>query len=178
MGPQILSLGGEAKEEECEDVVLDEVDLVVEEEVDAVVDQVVDKVALGHMILWLVIAVGCVAIWPATVPKIGSSHREVETLSLPEEDSLDPAKKGQGTVEEEGRLGLVQWGSFMMKRDMNIPLTIKVNCTSPTNLRKLLPSVRMRRKKIKIQKTKKVLCQCGHCWCCTLLGWNRTKKRK
>ena len=118
------------------------------------------------------------AIWPATVPKISSSHREVEFLSLPVGDSLNPARKGQGIVAEEGRLGLVPWELFMMMRDMSIPLTIKVNYTFPTTLRKLLPLVRMRRKRIKIQKTKKVLCQCSLCWCYTLLGWNRTTKRK
>ena len=178
VGPQVTNIGGEAKEEECKDVVLEEVETVVVDEVDAVVEQVEDRAVLDRMIFWLVIAVGCVAIWPVTVPKISSSHREVEFLSLPVEDSLNPAKKGQGTVEEEGRLGSVQWGLSMMRRDMSIPLTIKVNCTSPTTPRKLLPSVRLRRKKIKSQKTKKVLCQCSRCWCCTLLNWDRTKKKK
>ena len=98
-----------------------EVDQVVDNEVDAVVVQVEDPAVLDRMILWRVIAVGCVAIWPVTAPSSDSSHREVEFLSLPEVDSLNPAKKGQETVDEVGKLGLVRWGSYTMKRDMNIP---------------------------------------------------------
>ena len=96
-------------------------DQVVDNEVDAVVVQVAGQAVLDHMILWRVIAVGCVAIWPVTVLSSDSSHREVEFLSLPAEDSLNPAKKGQEIVDEEGKLGLVRWGSYTMKRDMNIP---------------------------------------------------------
>ena len=96
-------------------------DQVVDNEVDPVVVQEADRAVLDRMILWRVIAVGCVAIWPVTVPSSDNSHREVEFLSLPAVDSLNPAKKGQETVDEVGKLGLVQWGSYMMKRDMSIP---------------------------------------------------------
>ena len=135
-----------------------EVDQVVDNEVDAVVVQVEDQAVLDRMILWRVIAVGCVAIWPVTVPSSDSSHREVEFLSLPAVDSLNPAKKGQEIVEEVGKLGLVRWGSCTMKRDMSIPSTIKDNYTYPTIPRKLLPLERLRRKKIKLQKTEKDIC--------------------
>ena len=37
---------------------------------------------------------GCMAIWPVTVPK-RLSHREVAMLVLPVEDYLNPCKKAQ-----------------------------------------------------------------------------------
>ena len=96
-------------------------DQVVDNEVDAVVVQEADRAVLDRMILWRVIAMGCMAIWPVTIPSSDSSHREVEFLSLPAVDSLNPAKKGQEIVDEVGKLDLVRWGSYTMKRDMNIP---------------------------------------------------------
>ena len=51
VGPLVINIGGEAKEEQCEDVVLEEVELMVVEEVDAVVDQVEDRAVLDRMIL-------------------------------------------------------------------------------------------------------------------------------
>ena len=62
------------------------------------------------MIRWLVTGVGCVAIWPATVPKLALHRpREVAMLALPAEFSHNPAKKGLKIVVGEGRLGMVQW---------------------------------------------------------------------
>ena len=59
VGPLIIRTGGEANGEEREDVV-DEVDQSVVAEVEAVVVVKADRGAvLDHMILWLVIAVGC-----------------------------------------------------------------------------------------------------------------------
>ena len=123
------------------------------------------------MILLLATGVGCVAIWPMTVPK-QHSHREVAMLALPMEDSRNPVKKSQGVVE--GRLGLALWESCMMKRDMNIPLMTMVNYMYPITPSRLLPLERLRRKRKNKQKTKKVLCQCIHCWCYTFLNWFRT----
>ena len=81
---------------------------------------------------------GCVAIWPATVPN-QLSLKGVAMLCPPVEDSHNPVRKDQGIVDVGGRLGLVQWGLCMMKRDMNIPLTIMVNYTFPITPSRLLP---------------------------------------
>ena len=48
------------------------------------------------MILSLVIGAGCVAIWPATVPKpVMYRHREVVMFALLVEAFLNPGKKAQ-----------------------------------------------------------------------------------
>ena len=60
-------------------------------------------------------------------------------LALPAELSHNPAKEGQETVVVEGRLGLVQWESYMMKKGMNTQLTNKVSYTFPTTPSRLLP---------------------------------------
>ena len=66
-----------------------EVETVVEVEEEA-------GVVLDHTIPLRAIAVGCVAIWPATVPNpIMHSRREVEILALPKGDFLNPGKKAQ-----------------------------------------------------------------------------------
>ena len=113
---------------------------------------------------WRAIAVGCVAIWPVTVPK-QHSHKGVAMLCPPVGDSRNLVRKGQGLVVVGGRLGLVLWGLYTMKRDMSIPLMIMVNCTFPITPSRLLPLVR-RKMKTK-QKTEKEICQCGLCWCHT-----------
>ena len=129
------------------------------EEDKLVVDDEEDELGLAMLVTtrWHVIVVGCVAIWPATIPKM-RRHREVAFLALSVGNLLNPAKKGQEIVDEVGKLGLVRWGSYMMKRDMSIPSTTKVNYTYPTIPRKLLPLERLRRKKIKLQKTEKDIC--------------------
>ena len=114
------------------------------------------------MIRWLVIGAGYAVIWLVTVPRLAPyRHREVAMLALPAGYSHNPAKKGQETVVVEGKLGLVPWESYTTRRGMNTQLTRKVNYTFPTIPSKLLPWVDLRRKKTKIQKTKKVLRQCG-----------------
>ena len=57
----------------------------------------------------LVTGVGCVAIWPVTVPRpVTHSHREVAMLALPEEDFLNPGKKAhREDVAVEGKSGSV-----------------------------------------------------------------------
>ena len=92
VGPLILRIGGEATGEVCEDV-LDEVDQMVVVEVEAVVVTGVHKGAvLDRMILWPVIAVGCVAIWPVTVPK-QHNHKGVVMLCPPVEIFQNLGKK-------------------------------------------------------------------------------------
>ena len=75
---------------------------------------------------------GCVAIWPVTVPKMDMhSHREVAMLALPEEDSHNPGKKAHSVDEAvEGKSGLVPLMCCMMGTGMNIPWTMQVSCTS------------------------------------------------
>ena len=75
-----------------------EVDLAVDEEEEIVVAPGEQRAALDPMILWLAIVVGCVAIWPVTVPKI-CSHREVAILALPVESFLNPCKEAQKDVD-------------------------------------------------------------------------------
>ena len=119
---------------------VDVVVLVVVFEVETVVtlEEEEAEVLLDHMILWRAIVVGCMAIWPATVPN-QRSRKGVAMLCPPVEDSHNPVRKGQGIVDEGGRLGLVQWGSYTMMRDMNIPLMTTVNYTFPITPRRLLP---------------------------------------
>ena len=53
-----------------------------------------DHQARSTLTRLLVTGVGCVAIWPVTVPKpVMHSHREVAMLALPAEDSHNPGKK-------------------------------------------------------------------------------------
>ena len=58
---------------------------------------------------WHVTGVGCVAIWPVTVPNPGMHrHREVAMLALPEGDFLNPGKKAHSVDEAvEGKSGSV-----------------------------------------------------------------------
>ena len=101
MGPQALKIGGEADGAECEeeeDVV--EMMVVVAVEV-VVVVKMAAGVALDRMIPWLVISVGCVVIWPATVLKPVMHHRrEVALAALPVEVRADPGDQAQKEAEE------------------------------------------------------------------------------
>ena len=77
----------------------------LEDDVLVVVDEV-EEDELGLAILvtthWHVTGAGCVAIWPVTVPNPGIfSHREVATLALLVENSLNPGRKAQEDEEEE-----------------------------------------------------------------------------
>ena len=160
--PQLHPIGGEASGEDSEDG-LAEVDLAVEEEEETVVAPEEQKAALDHMILWLAIVVGFVAIWPVTVPKI-YSHREVAVLALPVGSFLNPCTEAQKDVAvEDDRSDSVHLTSCMTTRVINTPSTMQGNYMCHLNLDRLLSKERMRRKLKMKQKTKKVLCQCGSC---------------
>ena len=107
VGPLTLRIRGEANGEVCEDV-LDEVDQMVVVEVEAVVVTGVHRGAvLDCMMLWPVIAVGCVAIWPVTVPK-QHSHKGVAMLCPPVEISQNLGKKALEDVVVDGQFGSVE----------------------------------------------------------------------
>ena len=75
--------------------------LVAEEQVVEIVDVEEDPMDLDHMIPWLVIGVGCVVMWPATVLKPVMHHRrEVAMLALPVEVRSNPGDQAQKEVEE------------------------------------------------------------------------------
>ena len=100
VGPLTIKIGGEAngEDEAVEDfvvvmVVVAEVETVVEVEEEA-------GIVLDRMIPLRAIAVGCVAIWPATVPNL-YSHREVAWPALPEESLLNPCKEALEVEAEE-----------------------------------------------------------------------------
>ena len=81
--------------EEDEDQVL-----VVEDQAVVVVDVEEDPIILDRMIPWLVIGVGCVVMWPATVLKPVMHHRrEVALPALPVEVRSDPGDQAQKEAE-------------------------------------------------------------------------------
>ena len=87
-----------------EDVVLalvGEEDRVQEGEI-LVVEDEVEELGLAMLVTthWHVIDAGCVAIWPATVPRM-QRHREVAFLALSAVKLLNPCKKAQEDEEEE-----------------------------------------------------------------------------
>ena len=124
-----------------------------------------DAVILQILILWLATGVGCVVIWPVTVPKLEQHRREVAMLALPMEHSLNPGKKTQEDVAEVARCDLGALMCCMMRTGIPIPWMMQVNCTSPSNLHQILAMVRLRRENKIKQKAKKDICQCGLCWC-------------
>ena len=74
---------------------------VVEDQVVVIVDAEEDPMDLDHMIPWLVIGVGCVVMWPATVLKpVMHRRREVAVLALPVEVRSNPGDQAQKEVEE------------------------------------------------------------------------------
>ena len=89
---------------------------------------------------------GCVAIWPVTVPKTKFSRRGVEMLSLPMGERLNPANQGQEIVDVVDRSGLVVSASCITMREIHTPLMMQDNCMYHSNLDKLLSRERMRRK--------------------------------
>ena len=101
MGPQVLKIGGEADGAECEEEE-DEVEMMVVVVVEVVVAvEMAAGVVLDRMIPWLVIGVGCVVIWPATVLKlVMHRRREVALPALPVEVRSDPGDQAQREVEE------------------------------------------------------------------------------
>ena len=86
----------EVDSEEEEDQVL-----VVEDQVVVVVDVEEGPTAQDRMIPWLVIGVGCVVMWPATVLKpVMHRRREVALPALPVEVRSDPGDQAQKEAEE------------------------------------------------------------------------------
>ena len=86
----------EVDSEEEEDQVL-----VVEDQVVVFVHVEEGPIVLDRMIPWLVIGVGCVVMWPATVLKpVIHRRREVAVLALPVEVRSDPGDQAQREVEE------------------------------------------------------------------------------
>ena len=98
----------------------------------------VDVVTLLTMIRWLVTGAGCVAIWHATVPKNLYKHREVAMLALPEGHSHNPGKKAHEAEDVVAKFDLGASMYCMMRTGMLFPWTMQVNCTSPSNMNKLL----------------------------------------
>ena len=75
--------------------------LVVEEPVVVIVDAEEDPMDLDRMIPWLVIGVGCVVMWLATVLKpVMHRRREVALLALPVEVRSNPGDQAQKEAEE------------------------------------------------------------------------------
>ena len=177
VGPRIPKIGGEANGEAREDVV-DVVVLVEDAEVETVVGAKEEAEAvLDHMILLLATVVGCVAIWPVTVPNL-LSHREVALPALPEENLHNPCIEAQEEEAEDGLFGSGASMSYMTRLGMNTQWTMQVNCTSPSAMNLLRPMRGLRRKSLKKQKTKKNLCQCSRCWSYTVFVWHEFAKRK
>ena len=121
-----------------------------------VVDVDADKEEPNHLarsILTPLLAtsVGCVAIWPVTVPNlVMHSHREVALLALPVEGSLNPGKKAHSTDEAvEGKSGSVPSMCCLMRTGMSILWTMQASCMSHWTMDRLLP----RRLRWKLTKT-------------------------
>ena len=91
------------------------------------------------LIHWRVIGVGCVAIWPATVPKPVASRREVAQTALPMEHSSNLGTKAHNVVEEEvGKFGSLASMSCSTKRVILTLSTNQGNCMCHWTLRNLL----------------------------------------
>ena len=94
-----------------------------------VVEDEVDELGLAMLVMthWRAIDAGCVAIWPATVPKM-RRHREVAFLALSAENLLNPCKKAQEDGDEEVALyASVASMWYMMKRETSILLMMLAN---------------------------------------------------
>ena len=128
VGPLTIRIGGEANGEDREDVV-DVVVLVEDAEVETVVEvEEAEGVLLDRMIPLRATAVGCVVIWPATIPNL-LSQREVAWLALPEESLLNPCKEAQEVeAEEVDRPDSVASTSCTMMRVTNTPSTMQDSC--------------------------------------------------
>ena len=104
---------------------------VVDDQVVEIVDVEEDPMVLDRMTPWLVIGVGCVVMWPATVLKpVMHRRREVAMLALPVEVRLNPCKKAQEAEEEEvDRFDSVASVSCTTMRVINTLSTMQDNCT-------------------------------------------------
>ena len=81
---------------------------------------------------------GCVAIWPVTVPKNWHQHREAAMLALPEGHLHHPGRKAQEAEDVVARFGLGASMYYTMRTGMLFPWTMQDSCTSPSNMNKLL----------------------------------------
>ena len=150
----------------------------VDEEL-VVVDDEEEELGLAMLVTtrWHAIAVGCVAIWPATVPRM-RRHREVAFLALSVGNLLNPCRKAHVVEAEEiDRSGLVASASCMMTRVINTPSMMQDSCMCRWNLDRLLSMERMRRKMKNKQKTEKDLCQCSCCQCYTVFNWLKSDEK-
>ena len=128
VGPLTIRIGGEANGEDREDVE-DALVLVVVAEVETVVEVEEEAgVVLDRTIPLRAIAVGCVAIWPVTVPNL-YSHREVAWPALPEESLLNPCKEAlEVEAEEVDRSDSVASASCTTTRVTNTPSMMQDSC--------------------------------------------------
>ena len=112
---------------------------------------------LPHLILWHLTGVRCMAIWPMIVLAPVHSHRHwgVATPALPVEHSPNPGKKAQEDVAEVARCGLGALMCCMMRTGTHIPWMMQVNYTSPSNLHRMLATVRLRWKNKTQQRLKR-----------------------
>ena len=95
-------------------------------------------IALLAMTHWHAIGVGCVAIWPATVPRM-RHHRGVELPTLPVEVLLNPCSEAHVAEEEAiDRFDSVASVFCMTTRVTNTPLMMQDNCMCHLNLDRLL----------------------------------------
>ena len=128
-----------------------------------VVDDEEEELGLVMLVTtrWRVIDVGCMVIWPATVPRM-RRHREVAILALSEANLLNPCRKAHVVVAEgTDRSDSVASMSCTTMRVINTPSTTQDSCMCRWILGSLLSMARLRWKKKKKQKTKKILCACG-----------------
>ena len=156
----------------------DVVELVVEDSRVTVVEAEEEANVTGdRMIHLLVTAVGCVAIWPVTVPKM-YSHRGILLLFPLEANSLNPGNKAQEDVVENAQSGLVELMYCMMRTATSIQWMMLVSCTFHLPRTMLWVFSSLRRKPPKNNKqTKEVLCQCGH-WNHDVFNWTWTAESK
>ena len=130
-------------EEDVDLALVEEEDRAQVEEELVVVDEEEEEpgIALQAMTRWHAIAMGCVAIWPVTVPK-QCSHREVELPTLPVEDLLNPCSEAHVAEEEAiDRFDSVASVFCMTTRVTNTPLMMQDSCMCHLNLGRLLSMV-------------------------------------
>ena len=122
------------------------------------VEEEEEEVAAPILIHWLVIGVGCVAIWPVTVPPPTASRWEVAQVALPVEHFPNQGKKAhREVVDVVGKSDSRASTPCMTMRVILTPLMMQGSCMCPWILDRLLLSL-LRRKLKNKQKTKKVLC--------------------
>ena len=111
------------------------------------------------MILWRAIGVGCVVIWPVTIPALAHSRLAWAMLALLIEVLSNPGRQNQKEVEKD--VCKFDWGASMyytMRLGINTLWIMQVSCTSHSDSNKLLLTGRLRRKNQMKQNIKKALC--------------------